>query len=187
MKYGLIYIGDFMYAIDKKLDLLRNGSTYSIKDNKMFDGFDSIANIVATTDPSLNLPLIQYTEIEPIILAREAAVMNNYDIEDDVFIHGFVVGYRSASAKQFTEKDMKKAWYDGRESSHEHHDESQRERFMNLFKIKPVAVDLETVSIQTTKKEEYQYKGDHQINLDYASILMIDENNFVKIIKYYYE
>jgi hypothetical protein len=42
-----------------------------------------------------NLPLFEIPD-NPMVLAREAAVMNNYDIGDDVFKHGFVLGYKAA-------------------------------------------------------------------------------------------
>lgn len=70
--------------------------------------------VIASQNSEHNLPTITFSDevvkelgiVDSMILAREAAVMNNYDIGDDVFKHGFVVGYNQALSdnkdKRFT-------------------------------------------------------------------------------------
>ncbi len=55
------------------------------------------------------LPVIVF-ENNYMSLARESTVMNNYDIENDTYKHGYVVGYGEAKSKGcWTDKDMQKA------------------------------------------------------------------------------
>ena len=67
---------------------------------------DSILNVKEMIDYSYN----GYT---PMQLARQSAVDNNYDIEDDVYKHGFVEGFKAhqelVKDKLFTTEDIRKA------------------------------------------------------------------------------
>lgn len=77
-------------------------------------------SLIASTFKT-DLPTITFSDevakelgiVNPMILAREATIMNNYDSENDTFKHGFVVGYNQALSdnkeKLFRLEDIRKA------------------------------------------------------------------------------
>ena len=236
MKYEIIHLNGFMYAVDKEADLKPDqhwihpkGVIFPFTDvyYKAFTALKEYGKtgvIVATNDPSLNLPLLPVVEEESYVI-RELAdkILDKYlphyyytpvypknsqsihddDCErcryDDRVISAMEEIYRvAASAKQFTEEDMRKAIELAREIK-DGKDVFELEGILGLTEIcthnmnvlsadkiiqslrpKPIAVELELVNQQKT----INYHKDLWVD---NYVPAVDENNFVKVKQWLYE
>ena len=112
---------------------------------------DDFNKIIAHTGipqlEAINTPLFEIPDNNPKILAREAAILNNYDVEDNVFKHGFVLGYREAG--NYTRDDIESAIAFGMTLERFKNDEGKLsdteefKGFLQSLKKVPVSADIE--------------------------------------------
>ena len=154
-KFDIISLNGFMYAVDRDIkmgDICRfkhpmqpddmadfsekhiiqdlhhsDYKPYEVRTNNGFGPKEAYFKIVATSDPSLGLPLLPDVEENWFILAKEEWEESKKVMEkmhqptsqeqQAFFFSGFSFGYKAAKAKQFTEDDMRNAHMTGSISS----------------------------------------------------------------------
>lgn len=188
MKYEIIHLNGFMYAVPDSVKEYVERTKHNILSSEAMKG-----QIVATNDPSLNLPLLPAMEedVEKLALSfypeiKHLNQASHTDIEKQIGKRiGFTEGYKAAKAKQFTEEDMKKAYLSGYQR---HEDQNldmislrgkntpTTEQWLKSLKPLPIAVELgmQVITGKGHGKRE-------------TKILKIDENNFVNVLKWVYE
>lgn len=214
-EYPIIYLNGFIYALDNKVEL-RNGSTYSLqlKNNhvELHDGFFRIANVIATNEISLNLPLLlplPVVEDKEFILEKTivkivksvlvkgqeyqlAALFRNYerDMENSKTTNPII----------FTENDMRSAFIHGTIAATNKLEYNQEfDKIIERINPKPIAVELEIEDPtsfgngpscfgewEAMKNEEREIAIKDELSL-ISGKLKIDKNNFVKVVKWIFQ
>lgn len=129
-----------------------------------------------------NLPLFEMPD-DPMVLAREAAVMNNYDIGDDVFKHGFVLGYRKSGG--YTEEDIRNAFRAGGnyENEYNYPDAPDEDEYIKSLKKYPISAEVfGTMSMRKNDNGE-----DIGFPVHEPFIPKVDQNNHLIIKQFNYE
>lgn len=113
-RYDIIHLPDgFMYGIDK--EALSNSKP--ILGNKIinFIGKETVQfrNIIFTSNPSLGLPLLPDIEEDIKSIAKRVLNPRFFETIQGGEMHCFKAGYKAASAKKYTEEDMKQAYIEG--------------------------------------------------------------------------
>lgn len=197
-KYDIIHLNGFMYAVEKYtfVDIGEVGLAKT-KDNSILIGkisrklgaglseINSVpchrpAKVIATNDPSLGLPLLPEIE-EDINNIFEKASKSNLFENDLIYNIGnkpeayyiakriFIEGYKAASAKKYTEEDLRKAFLEG----WNHEDGGEKllthtwQELLQSLNPLPIAVEIEV----SPKPFDDQ---------------IVMENNFVKVVKWIY-
>lgn len=220
MKYDIIHINGFMYAVDKEADLKPDqhwihpkGAIFPFTDvyYKAFTALKEYGKtgvIVATNDPSLNLPLLPAVEednVFPCILKSNQQKGWKYWFTDkdglnqhsDFFFdegecRENAKRFKAASAKEFTEEDMVSFlnYYISTvplnaSSTGENNGLTKKEvlnKFIQSLRPKPVAVELEMKFTFKAVDIGAGSKVQHNTGKQPA----VDENNFVKVKQWYF-
>ena len=213
MKYNIVHLNGFMYAVDKttikpplntwiyQIDIPLDKRPIMRNVNGLHDAW----RVVATNDPSLGLPLLPDVEENWFILAKEEWEESKKVMEkmhqptsqeqQAFFFSGFSFGYKAAKAKQFTEDDMRNAHMTGSISSlnwikngieEEYNHVVKAENYIQSLKPKPIAVELEmkTLYLEEDSNNYTHEKDDISGSKDF---LKVDSTNHVNVLKWYYE
>lgn len=199
MKYNIISLNGFMYAVDKE--------ARPKKDQWVFETHNPIVESVCQTlrdytdqdnttdkviifsnDPSLNLPLLPAVE-EDVQQLVDNKFKGTAGKEVGIAKAAFIQGYKAASSKQYTEADVRKAFKAGRNWGRaeviEYHGGSENENpncdeYLQSLKPTPVAIEVEMVN----KQKPINYHRDLWVD-DFIPV--VNENNFVKVNQWIYE
>lgn len=173
MKYDIIHLNGFMYAVDK--DKKTWGKIAYNKDKNIIgyvnshpkyeeEGFE----IVATNDPALedlpllpaveeNVPLEGFNEVwSEVVNHADTTLFTRIGMQEftNSIKKSWKAGYKAGKAKQFTEEDMEKAFLAGERWEDKNQAISRGEiptfpeatfieDFLESLKPKPIAVELE--------------------------------------------
>ena len=197
MRHELIHINGFMYAVG---DI--PNAPYIIcwpsGKQEVHNSNNGIANsrrrmsyrIVATNDPSLNLPLLPAVEEDADIAALKIL---GKAFEGTVYSDYWRSGYKAASAKEFTEEDVENAmfkiadWVLNNIGNPNPESKKEVDKIIQSLRPKPVAVELETGKYCV---KDSDCEGLIDIFADCPNCeerIKVDENNFVKVKQWYYE
>jgi hypothetical protein len=171
-QYPLIQIGEHFYAVDKEAKLLHkdyfytpiagsDGKTHIFQVGR-YDEQDceeakvqySYQKIVASTDKSIGLPLLEFKEdIQPLASAGYKEFRKSgWDLAKAALYHrGFSDGYKAAKAKKYTEEDIRTAIRRGYEINFENdkgdgstgYDEKDIQGVLKLLKPSPKSIVIE--------------------------------------------
>jgi hypothetical protein len=210
MKFELIYLNGFAYAVDKENQRppCKDGAICFAHKTKPCDSCGRYQGwpIIATTDPSLNLPLLPAVEEDNVFnciltATREKGWKYYYTDDNGLNQHSKFFKIESecraeaktkiASPKQFTEEDIRKAFKSGinwgRADVGEFYGGAENERpdcdeYIQSLKPKPVAVDIEMCY-------EIKRLADIAPTDDFRkpAIVLVNENNIANVLKWYYE
>jgi hypothetical protein len=198
-QYPLVYISDEMYMINKNAKI--EAGNYV---NDAFTGIKFVKNepqahyyitypwvgdkILASSDKSLNLPLLPAVENDKDIRVKGALAggkIYTYNDENNQlayggYLRGYVDGHK-ANTKEYTIADIEAAVAFGValerfRSTRTFSDEEEFKGFLEGLKPKPVSVEVEVSFIKPWNKDG---SGEYFVE--------VDENNFIKPIKWIYE
>lgn len=142
---------------------------------------DEKGDILATTDHSLGLPLLPKIEeyISDDSINQIAADLGYRMLPEDLR-EGILAGYKAASAKKYTEEDLRKAFEAGQ--TYEFNLQKYKgelvpiDRYIRSLNPKPIQVEIEI---------EMEYY--HSSNADSsAELVPVIENGYIKVSKWYY-
>lgn len=112
-QYEIIHLNNFMYVVDKAIAKWEK----PILGNKQlaYHGKETVryANIIASNDPSLNLPLLPNIEedVEQVALNwyKEKYYVQTLGEHHKEFpqVKGFIEGYKAASKKKYTDEQVR--------------------------------------------------------------------------------
>ncbi len=177
--YPLIHLNNQSYMVDKVFiyenkDWWIHPSTGSIGFAEE-DLVEPYLKIVTSTDKSLNLPLLPPIEEDVEQLANKATVGAN-NLETARYY--YAKGYKAASAKKWTDEDIRKALRRKDENWFDDSDDKIIQSLNPLPKFVEVEMEYTIGGLKLTH-------GNSHITPDLT--LKVDENNFVKVIRYIYE
>lgn len=205
--YDLIHLNNHIYMVDKEAPLSKGKPTtdgvkiYETSEfrDKLLDSSSSaehlstkISTIVASTDKSLGLPLL--SDIEDWYLASKnyRNEIKTDNREEFLFkMQGFIDGYKAASAKKYTEEDMRKAVWKAAEIgffADIKNSETQQKIEALLQSLNPLPKAVEVKIWNLDRPLELLPEGklkNHTKTLH--GTLIVDENNFVEVVKWIYE
>jgi hypothetical protein len=148
-KYDIIHLNNFMYMVDKAIAKWEK----PILGNKQlaYHGKETVryANIIASNDLSLNLPLLPNIEEDIEQFAKDRATKLFPIGKDDANWRGcvedFLMGYKAASKKKYTEEDMRNVFNSGQRCEHEgaYDKDSWFNGFISTLNPLPIAVEVE--------------------------------------------
>lgn len=183
--------------VDKRVET-RKGATYSISGGmnnsiRLFDGFESVATILASTDPYLGLPLLPaINNIRKEAVKKSAKAWMSIPTEVKInaegvdYTVGYVEGYEEAvSTKKYSEEDMKKCFFRANNLRYELRNkktsiEEEFDDYMKSLNPKPIAVEVEM-------RYETWYEGTKKLTNIHNFVLKVDENNTVIVKRWIYE
>lgn len=190
MRKDIIHLNGHMHVIDNESKLMPGDVTLGL-----------MGKIIATTDPSLGLPLLpaieentlqQLVDELPVDWLGTGGLGSNPDKEAEDWKKRWDVAYKAAKAKQYTEEDMRKAFIAGRKfqqggkSAKEQPERNEPDftDFIQYLNPKPVAVELEMKDIGGE-----EWMGDNENGEPFWNEILIPrvENGFVKVKQWYYE
>lgn len=201
--YDIVHYNGFMYAVDKEAIITNGWKGIAYKTDvkrQIFEHFyttntwyDDARMVVASNDPSLNLPLLPSIEedIEKLATNYWKNFKNEMSWVDDLndITQAFKEGYKAASAKKYTEEDIRKAFREGRDfeasiqnTGYDDEEVMDEEQFIQSLNHLPIAVEVEMYPIYEDK-----WIGEMVVPVHVDNVLLVDENNFVKVIKWIYE
>ena len=203
MKYELIHLNGFMYAVDDIPDKPYIGPyiiCWPSSKKELFNSHNAIAYsrrnisymVIASNDPSLGLPLLPAVEEDVERLAYKSAnkLLSEFIHPKDVkkISQLWIDGYKAASAKQFTEEDMRKAIELSREDYvKDVIDIRHPIEIIQSLKPKPIAVELEMTRKCALNKSDCFGFQEMLPDCGCQWIPAVDENNYVKVKQWYYE
>lgn len=199
-QYPLIPLNGFLYAVDNEPAKYTGSRKHVFCTASPYDfgglrkncetGFcEMCRDVVASNDPALKeLPILpnaeenssiatlqQLMEELPVDWLGTGGLGSDPDGEGNKWIKKWDKAYKAASKKQFTEEDMRKAVSWG------HYNEPTSEKKSNTFiqslKPKPpIAVELQIGLTHADRAPN-----------GFEEYLIVDENNFVNVLKWVYE
>lgn len=122
-KYDITHLNNKMYVIEKnpvfRMEDYYIDDTFTIRkvvvdEPEYWARRSDYAKIIASSDPSLGLPLVPPIEDDESKLAHDDFKHMGYKSGETDFVVGFVRGYRATTTKKYTEEDMEKAFEAGR-------------------------------------------------------------------------
>lgn len=189
--YDLIHQNNQIYMVDmnQKNNQLIGTWVWNDEDNSIYKTnikstgrhTDNIYTVSATTDLSLNLPLLPQIEENVDKIARlsaEEKLGGGAGVTSIVrYVIAFTDGYKAAKAKKYTEEDMKKAFFGGGNFK-------DIEEFNHLIQSltplpKQVEVEMNTHTFTT------HGRGEEMKNVTEESIKVV--NNFVQVKRWIYD
>ena len=217
MKYNIIHLNGFMYVVDKAKRVPNQDEWfYNLVTNTIHqlkevpEGFLEISNrkiglwtiLIASNDPSLNLPLLPTVEEDIEHLATEIVrkgggwehlYINNKLIHKQPpnptgfwrDVNNVIAGYKAASAKKYTEEDLKDAMKVAMKqasSGSSFEDRDFINRHIQFLTPKPIAVELETKVLIT----DGTYNGRTENEYVPMEFVKTDSTNHVIVKQWYF-
>lgn len=154
--------------------------------------------IIATTDPSLGLPLLPVVEEDVEELAKKAqhdftwGKSKAFDLGfsysgmmSNGYLHGWKDGYKATSAKKYTEEDLRKAFLAGESVEFWRQKGGKEypsiERYIQSLNPKPIQVEIETEEVELPCPDGIE--GCEVLHLEERPVI---ENGYVKVIRWGY-
>lgn len=205
MKYNIIHLNGFMYAVDDKIgykiapeEVYYNAFEKTITKASSY-GYGKWLIVIATNDRSLNLPLLPTVEEDISFKGFNevwAKVVEHVDttLFTRIGMQEFTqsikkvweAGYKATKAKQFTEEDLKDAMKVAMKqasSGSSFEDRDFINRHIQFLTPKPIAVELETKVLIT----DGTYNGRTENEYVPMEFVKTDSTNYVIVKQWYYE
>lgn len=206
--YDIIHLPDgYMYAVDnKKIPYNPNGGTNGlficlseINMGHPEDAFvknvgncEGCRTIITTNNPTLGLPLLSEIEEDVEQLAKDRATalfpVGTSDVHWRACVEDFLMGYKAAKAKQYTEEDMRNAFNSGQICEYEgaYDKDSWFNGFISTLNPKPIAVEIEMIYDYSDMEEHCE--GGTLPSAVYGELqLKLTNNNEVIVKQWIYE
>lgn len=208
--YPLIHLNGFTHMVDKEISLKGLPTTDGIKIYPSTEGRESIykvdgaeehlkkrlSAIVASNDPSLNLPLLlpieEKIDYKGFNAAWHELIMTVPPLNRTNVIQFtekarglWKDGYKAASAKKYTEEDLKAAWQLGKDRRDWELDDDGEDGSQDPFTIKEFIQSLNPLPKQVEVEMEDEMKAYHSRGL--SPLKPEVENNIIKIIRWIYD
>lgn len=192
-QYPIVHLGNEMYMIEEIKDPRKGDWVYEHDNNIPIYQFsydmDSypLPKILASSDKSLNLPLLPVVEDGLKLVGEQAfdalKALNPKGGMKEFIRMAAEFGYKAASAKKWSDEDMNKCFEHAASLSlNQLREKDWRDWRDEYLQSKPRAVEVEV--------DIFAYKLIPEVNKDFATPIYspkVDENNFVKVIKWIYE
>lgn len=202
MKYPIINLNGFLYAVDREVKL---------GPNDQFLFIEGSPKIIATNDTSLGLPLLpaieenieaEFNKWEESLPKELRQVMSDFAMEHTYPVRGalrvaFTKSYKAAKAKQYSAEDMRKAYREGfgyryyanTVGSKVNTPYKSEDEFIQSLTPKLIAVELEMNGgelkgfVQNKNNPIVQAFSPHRE----PYTIKVDEKGFVIVKQWYYE
>lgn len=211
--YDIVHCNGFMYGVDKKAKCpkgctaifpnTKNGIiiTYNApvicKSDYAANGLYNLL-VITSNDPSLNLPLlpsVEEVENENILemavkaLDKLDPLLKNDETIYRVGLTAWFDAYKAASAKKYTEEDLRRAIYKAAEVGFNFTKgtigglnwdlaEGKAYEIIRSLNPLPIAVEVEI---------DYKFPSGREYIQPSPDLVLLVENNFVKVVKWIYE
>lgn len=206
MVKDIIHLNNYMYVVDKKAKIAK-GEWYifQFKDttqlyNEANEQSEYYFKVIASTDPSLGLSLLpQIEEAEFSIVDKLVKMFPSQPLSGDK-IAGFILGYKAAKAKKYTEENMRNAIKmakqcvayseaaNGKEWTEVefYHEEDE---IIKSFNPLPIAVEVEMeYEFKNTPDQQQWQEMSHSEKMEYAvpTVPKVDKNNIIQVKRWIY-
>ena len=148
-------------------------------------GYGNFRKVIGSIGKRLDgVPLIELVN-NTMILARESAVKNNYDIGDDTYKHGFVNGHKTNTNK-YSEAQIKAAIIVG--AGNPNMTNKNVDDYLQSLQKQPIPTEVELeCEFYCSTGRKCDEKGSNCKNAEYRIKITNKETNIVTPINVFYE
>lgn len=185
--FDIVHLNEHMYAVDKKQHIEEG-----IRFLPIIGEGDYGHPIIATTDTSLGLPLLPEIETKNIesLALKQYPIIKNKDVDGDwndsnsVIRKGFIKGYKAASAKKYTEEQVRNAILKAWDKSE---DTKNIDEIIQSLNTKPIQVEVEMDYLCNVKRGSCDC-SEQDIDCQSKSLQpVVFHEGYVKVKQWIYE